>query len=254
MARPRNIVKKVDTDYFENATAIWTKPYIVADGLLLKLWKHMPDQHKLSWATPDQRKASKAAIAAALSKANRPKHRICEIWIEEIDSCWHEAAHELARWKPEIDGWNRDGWAMHSDNIFFAVRTELIATCEAWRDYDWQAFSKEYQRLKSYWQGGPVWINEFQWCAMPSELPPKATLIGLCLADVVAQFGNGRAAQKVRQGPVKFDIIDQTPWKAILEFVEVVLGKDDDWDNVAIRTNVAYHAERIPQFYRTPHS
>ena len=111
MARPRNIIEQVDTDYFENVTAIWTKPYIVGDGLLLKLWEHMPDQHELSWATPEQRQASKAAIAAALSKGSYPEIRINEIWIEEIGSCWHEAAHELARWKPEIDGWDRDGWS-----------------------------------------------------------------------------------------------------------------------------------------------
>lgn len=254
MARPRNIIKKIDTDYFENVTAIWTKPYIVGDGLLLQLWKHMPDQHQLSWETPEQRAEAKAVIKVALKAGGYPENRINEIWIEEIDKCWHEAAHELQRWKPEIDGWNRDGWANHSDNIFFSVREHLVKTCEAWRDYDWGAFSREYQRLSVYWSDGPVWIKEFQWQRLPAVSPPSETLVGLCLADVVAQFGMGKAAQNVRHGPIKFSIIDQTPWKAILKFIDVIFEEDDLPDNAAIRRSITYHAPNILQFYRTPYN
>ncbi len=253
MAKLRNIIKQLDTDYFENVTPIWAKPYIVGDGLLLELWKHMPHVEELSWHTPEQRKFAKDALRAALRKADESESRLDEIWIEEIHRKYHNAAYELARWKPEIDGWERDSWANHSDNVFFRVREQLIATCEAWRSYDWQAFSKEHQRLKANRNDRPVWINEFHFSVLPDELPPPATLMGLCLADIVAQFGNGRAAQKVRHGPIKFDIIGRTPWKAILEFVQVVFDEDVDWDNLAIRTSVAYHAKRITQFYRTPH-
>ncbi len=254
MGRPPYIIEKLNTEYFENVSPIWTQPEIRSDGLLRELWQHMPNGQTLSVSSRDKQKASKSLLMAALKAGGYSESRINEIWIEEIDSRYHAAAFELARWRPEIDGWDCAGWATHSDNIFFAVRTELIATCEAWRGYDWAAFEREYERLKEYWNDGPVWIKEFQWRAIPSELPPRATLIGLCLADVVAQFGNGRAAQVVRHSPIKFDIINQTPWKAILEFIGVVFEEKDLPDNAAIRRSITYHAPKILQFYRTPHN
>jgi hypothetical protein len=253
MARPRKIVEKLDTAYFENVTAIWNKPTIVGDGLLQELWKHMPHQRQLSWATPDQRRDSKAAIIAALKAGGYSAGRIDEIWIEKIDDRYHRAANELAVWKPNVDGWSRDGWARHSENIFFAVRTELIEICDAWSTYDWDSLDRERHRLSQYWSGGPVWIGEFQWCALPSELPPRAALVGLCLADAVAQFASGKTAQNVRCGPAKCDMAKHTPWKAILEFIEVVFGPDDRWDNISFRTEVVYHSGRIEKFYRTPY-
>jgi hypothetical protein len=266
MARPRKIIEKVDTDYFENLTAIWTTPWlcdfgrvaepdgtIKVEGLLSKIAPSLPPNIYQLMLNKDGRSEVYRAIKAALTSIGQPND-ITKIWIDDIHPDYHVAAKELAKWKPQINGWGRDGWAKHSDNIFLTVRTELIKTCEAWRGYDWQAFENEYERLKQYWSDGPVWIKEFQWSALPDKLPPQATLIGLCLADVVAQFGNGKAAQKVRHNPVKFDIIDQTPWKAILEFIEVILGQNQQHDNTAIRRSITYHAPNILKFYRTPNN
>lgn len=266
MARPRNIVKKVDTDYFENVTAIWSTPWlcdfgratasdgtIKEEGLLSQIAPSLPQNLYQLMLNKDGRSEVHEAIKDALRKIGKPND-ITNIWIDDIHPDYHNAAIELAKWKPKIDGWDGAGWAKHSDNIFFRVRSVLISTCEAWRGYNWQAFEREYERLKKYWNDGPVWINEFQWSALPSELPPSATLLGLCLADIVAQFGNGRAAQRVRHSPIKFDIIDQTPWKAILEFIGVVFEERDLPDNTAIRRSITYHAPNILKFYRTPYN
>lgn len=253
MARPRNIIKKLDTEHFENVTAIWTKPSIVEDGLLRELWKHMPQQRELSWDTQENRRVSKAAIKAALKAGGYSASRIDEIWIEKIDDRYHAAAKELAIWKPNVDGWGRDGWGRNSDNIFFAVRTELIEICNAWSTYDWDSLERERHRLNQYWSGGPVWIKEFQWRVLPTDLPPREALVGLCLADAVAHFANGKAELIVRDGAEKFDIARQTPWKAILAFVEVVFGPVDRWDNLSFRSEVIYHSGRIDEFYRMPH-
>jgi hypothetical protein len=286
----RSIKTPIDTLYFRNVTPIWTSPKIRQCDLYREIEQliYSPAEISLLLQTVEGRGQLKSAIRSALTKKGFSASRMSEIWIEEIDSRYHEAAKELAKWQPPVADWDSESWAKHPDNIFFRLRERLMDCCEGWHSYNWDKMavevkrvgeittarkklieaSNDLSRLLSKYKplNEPYallakneqskidrarYIEGFEWKVTPKRLVSPETMIGICLADIVSRFVIDPSGGGTLHLPVAPLLANQIPWKALQRFVQTC-GLSDESDGNSLRSIVVNAHKNISNFYGSP--
>lgn len=250
MAKPRNRPDKVDTDYFEGVTPLWVKPsdppvphQYRSASLSLADWagKEWPDNDRTGFF------AIRHYCVTACERWRSHDWERDIIGNQYLRDAKQAARHLLRttkRFRSMLDRSNiHDAWDALGLEIAFALSPdETIDLRDTRRSLAIQAsFDAFEKRLQGFedptYRFGPLLYRH-----APRKVRPE-TALAIVLADIVTECRRDGARCRRGQSPRRAPkISENTPWKAIAEFVKANSDDPEDrCDPEGIQASVESH-------------
>jgi hypothetical protein len=254
MARPRNIQKKVETDFFQNVTPLWVRPdsQPVADR-----YNDAVDA-LAEWIGPDWPSNEKSNFFLM----RHTLVRSCESWKShnwDADAAWIAERRTDARHIGELDrtfekfaaALNKAPFRHKKRMLGLAFLAEFLPEQDVKmtnaegiaavdRAVEWFRGSLK-GRDRAYARYGAI-----EYSTIPRQLPRREVAVALSLADQITFWRRDGFSEGTLHCPHRPSISKNLPWKAIALFVSANCeAAEDILDSATIQTLVTSLAQKV---------